>query len=223
MSSYFEINSNLLDYRSDLKDFEFPNFVNEYLREIRVALFEHSNENILNHILQSIQILIDYSWEKLNTNLWVFVDVKWRFLYAYSMLYNIVAKFKTGALNDDLRTELVKLCDMGLLMSGPLLEKQFNAIILHLTKDTETQENEIAAKRPKIDKDEHDVKLNEDFLLKVAESPSIETFRRDYFLTNTPVIIDGQMSHWPAMSKWRYLFFIIGIHFCITIISFFFY
>lgn len=204
MNRYFEIDSNLLDHTSDLKDFEYPNFANDYLKEIRSALFEHSKDKSLNSVLQSVEILIDYSWEKLNTNLWVFVDVKWRYLYAYSMLYNIIAKFKSNELNEDLKTELVKLCDMGLLMSGPLLEKQFNQIIQYLSRDTESSENEVvAAKRAKIDSEESVVELNENYLLKVEKSPSFETFRRDYYLTNTPVIIDGQMSHWPAMNKWR--------------------
>jgi hypothetical protein len=45
--------------------------------------------------------------------------------------------------------------------------------------------------------------LNEKYLLKIETSPSIDDFNRNYVQLKTPVIIDCQMSHWPAMQKWK--------------------
>jgi hypothetical protein len=42
--------------------------------------------------------------------------------------------------------------------------------------------------------------IHDEHALKIEISPSIETFREENFLKNTPVIIDKQMEHWPAMS-----------------------
>ena len=62
----------------------------------------------------------------LNTNIWIFVDDVWRLIYGYAILY------KTIILSRDLnysKDELIKLCDLGLLMSGPLLQNKFNEVI----------------------------------------------------------------------------------------------
>lgn len=92
-------------------------------------------------------------------------------------------------------------------MSGPLAEKQFDTIIKFLRAHSRpTEKRQLACevegleekKRAKVE-----LTTNECFLLKVENSPTIEAFNRDYFKTSTPVIIDGQMIHWPASKKWR--------------------
>ena len=82
-----------------------PEFVFDYLSEIKRGLLNDED------ILDKVNVLIDYAWEKLNTNLWVFVDKKWRYLYAYSTLYKILCS--RNQLETD---EIIKLCDLGLLI-----------------------------------------------------------------------------------------------------------
>ena len=165
-------------------------------------------------LLQVIEALIDYSWEKLNTNFWICVEDKWRYLYGYCTLYKVLLLSRSDDKNER-TTELIQLCDMGLLMSGPLLEKQFNYIIKSISKYEQNSDlNGIDrlvdsnAKRLKTSDIQSpsssiELKLNEKFLLNVEYSPSVEIFNEKYVKTNTPVIIDGQMGHWPAMQKWN--------------------
>ena len=89
-------------------------------------------------------------------------------------------------------------------MSGPLLEKQFNQIISNISKETQQPDEEYSVKA-KVQKLEtiNDPILEDKFKIKIEQSPSFETFKKLYFDKNVPVLIDGQMKHWPAVKKWR--------------------
>lgn len=59
-------------------------------------------------------VLIDYSWEFLNTNLWYFVDDMWRLVYAYATLYKIILlKLNQTDQDDEFERKIIKLCDLG--------------------------------------------------------------------------------------------------------------
>lgn len=179
-----------------------PAFIFNYLNELKTTLNSPSVRAAnLNEMLFMCETLIDYSWEMLNTNLWCFVDNIWRLIYSYSMLYKILF---TDLKSNDEKETLIKLCDLGLLMSGPLLEKQFNQIVNFILKENQSESPK--AKLRKIESSSEidtNVVLNNDFKLKIECSPSYEFFNEAYFSKNVPVIIDGQMNHWPAMNKWR--------------------
>jgi hypothetical protein len=117
-------------------------FIWDYLEELNNTLINrHSlkeDDATLNfeHLLFICDILVDYSWEKLNTNIWIFVDDMWRLLYGFSTLIKIIVlKLRYDAddtennQTEQFKEEMIKLCDLGLLMSGNLLEEQFNLII----------------------------------------------------------------------------------------------
>ena len=190
----FNLDSNSIDFTQQIdpkNPYKLPSFVFTYLNSIK------SNLNSDNLFL--CDVLIDYSWEMLNTNLWCFVDKIWRLIYGYSMLYKVIIS-KTENKTDS----LIKLCDLGLLMSGPLLEKQFNQIISNISKETQQPDEEYSVKA-KVQKLEtiNDPILEDKFKIKIEQSPSFETFKKLYFDKNVPVLIDGQMKHWPAVKKWR--------------------
>lgn len=100
-------------------------------------------------------------------------------------------------------------------MSGHLLEKQFDCVIKSFRlaaksksskSDSEEGTESSSTKRIRISSEAAAmVQLNSDpnFRLKIEHSPTIENFSSNYFQTGTPLIIDGQMKHWPASSKWR--------------------
>jgi lysine-specific demethylase 8 len=92
-------------------------------------------------------------------------------------------------------------------MSGPLLERQFNQIIKFLSATNEaTNEASCSSKKRKINissDNEIEVKIDKKHSLDIKVSPSVENFQQDYYLKNIPVIIDKQMSHWPAIEKWN--------------------
>ena len=88
-------------------------------------------------------------------------------------------------------------------MSGPIIESQFDKIIKienqNNPKKIKLEKNSIQTTTDQIES----IKLNENFLLSVENSPTIETFSSNYFKKNIPCIINNQMSHWPAIKKWR--------------------
>lgn len=86
-------------------------------------------------------------------------------------------------------------------MSGPLMEKEFNQII-RIMESTIVRE-QISIKRRVEFKSIDEKNLNEKFLVRYEDSPSVERFRDEYFNKNLPVIIENQIQHWPAMKNWR--------------------
>ena len=88
-------------------------------------------------------------------------------------------------------------------MSGPLLEKQFNQIISCITKEDQTEPPTAKIRKIESSSEIESIVLNDDFKLRVECSPSFEHFNENYFSKNVPVIINDQMKHWPALTKWR--------------------
>jgi hypothetical protein len=200
-----------IDFK-DLIDFDkhtfLPAFIKDYLYSLRLKLSNISDATLFgDEALFTAEVLIDYSWEMLNTNIWVFVEDIWRLIYAFSTLYKAI--ILNGKIEKENRKEddLIKLCDLGLLMSGPLLQPKFNQIIQYLRPKPEISQGleEPPAKIIKLDSKELDSK----FMLKVEESPGFEYFNSEYMVKKIPVIIDNQMNHWPAMKKWRLVFAMI--------------
>lgn len=93
-------------------------------------------------------------------------------------------------------------------MSGPLLEEQFDKVIKSFNRKDKPSKNS-AEKRDLTTSESSNKKLkveltnNQDFLLKIENSPTIERFTEEYFKKGIPLIIEGQMNHWPATKKWR--------------------
>ena len=87
-----------------------PNFVFDYLKSIYSNILDHNGKD-LNEILLLCEVLIDYAWEMLNTNIWVFVEDYWRILYAYAILYKIICiRIDDSGVNEN---KLIQLCDLG--------------------------------------------------------------------------------------------------------------
>jgi hypothetical protein len=223
----FDLTIDLVDYDSALSPYKsvLPTFVFEHFEFLKANLFRTSNENY-EKLLFTCDVLIDYSWEMLNTNLWVFVDDYWRLIYAFAIFYKIIYKSKQAsnrAVSDASTKELIKLCDLGLLMSGPLLEKQFDHIVRYIRLQSKSNKPKAsskfnAVKVPAQQNVKKAPKLTTKYLLKIEKNPSIEHFNEIYFSANRPVIIEGQMSHWPAMKKWRFNFH-GSVFFCFTILN----
>jgi hypothetical protein len=136
----FGLDIKLLDYSDQFESFssknksKLPIFVCDYLQTLRDSLIKSNHDFLLDEHLESnlflSDVIIDYSWEMLNTNLWTFVDDIYRLIYAYGTLYKIVylniklnCKLQ-GSIADEIKTDqetingetLTKLCDLGLLM-----------------------------------------------------------------------------------------------------------
>ncbi|XP_023372506.1 jmjC domain-containing protein 5 isoform X2 [Otolemur garnettii] len=106
--------------------------------------------------LQRSEVILDYSWEKLNTGTWRDVDKDWRQVYAFSCLLKALCLCKAPGDAATMATAL-RVCDMGLLMGatilGDILHKVAVILQTHLSRKrpahSSTQEQP-STKRPVI-------------------------------------------------------------------------
>lgn len=76
----------------------------------------------------SAQIILDFSWEKLNTGTWRDVDKEWRRVYSYGCLFK-VTDLCCGELSQIKIQEAIKTCDMGLLMGAAILDDVLQKLV----------------------------------------------------------------------------------------------
>lgn len=194
------------DYQIRLSPIEdqLPEFVMKYFKNIKSNL-EHFNKTSVKKLILLCDILIDYSWEMMNSNIWLFIEDKWRFIYGYATLYKLFLMKNKQEDTDSYQNqkEIIKLCDMGLLMSKPFLDAEFNQIIKSFATDISNQSRESSTHI----QNDIQVTLNDQFKIIKEVSPSIENFSTNYKEKMIPVIIQKAMDHWPAMqgpNKWRF-------------------
>uniref|UniRef100_A0A8C0HHB8 JmjC domain-containing protein 5 n=1 Tax=Chelonoidis abingdonii TaxID=106734 RepID=A0A8C0HHB8_CHEAB len=148
--------------------------------------------------LQVSEIIIDYSWEKLNIGTWRDVDKDWRRVYSYGCLFKVLCMCnEQGSIADTIR-----ICDMGLLMGASILDnilvRIINVLQKHLTygkrsaeEDTKEGQRKVAA-----------LNVLAHHSIPRLHCPSLEHFRENYMIPTKPVILEGIVDHWPCMKKW---------------------
>uniref|UniRef100_A0A2K5Q290 Bifunctional peptidase and arginyl-hydroxylase JMJD5 n=1 Tax=Cebus imitator TaxID=2715852 RepID=A0A2K5Q290_CEBIM len=70
--------------------------------------------------LQTSEVILDYSWEKLNTGTWRDVDKDWRQVYAMGCLLKVLCLCQAPGDATTVAAAL-RVCDMGLLMGAAIL------------------------------------------------------------------------------------------------------
>ena len=167
------------------------------------------------------EVYLDVTWEKLNTGYWKDVHISWRYAYTFLSVtkafseYYLLEKHEADLTAKD----LMKTCDMGLLMGAPLLNNLLSRMAEHFRQCLVTSENlksldtatdkaavegpeakrsrigTLAAPLPNVNL-QHEV--NREAL------PSIETFKTRYMDKREPCVIEKSMDHWPALGqrKW---------------------
>ncbi|XP_060586913.1 lysine-specific demethylase 8-like [Ruditapes philippinarum] len=194
--------------------------------KILSALSDFSSEKF-QETISICKILLDFIWEQLNQGHWKDVNISWRYSYTLVSVVKALSEYVLLR-NDDDRfnfDNIMKSCDMGLLMGAPFLDNILARLCTHLNRDfqkslecvsdhkkTEEKkhvsdsEHEIneTVKRQKLVKDDLVESMSDEKCMKRISCPSIETFRRDFYLTETPVIITDVMEGWPALDnrKW---------------------
>lgn len=146
------------------------------------------------------QWLLDFVWEQLNTGNWKDVNVSWRYLYSFASLLNAMSKAKQSDYNVQ---DIVRTCDMGLLMGAPILNNILAKIAAALTEDSSLKEKSqekftdvVCVKCPNIS-------IECSITRKLC--PSLETFRICHMQMELPIIITDAVNYWPAFTsrKWR--------------------
>lgn len=151
------------------------------------------------------QIVLDFSWEKLNTGTWRHVDKEWRRVYSYGCLFKAAALCRGDPSADEV-LQAVRTCDMGLLMGAAIMDDALQVIVRILqrevkesTKDGDESEpaevKRIKLERPRVPL------IKEDSAVPRVKFPSLESFNTDFLLPLKPVILEGIIDHWPAFNQ----------------------
>ena len=161
-----------------------------------------------NDCLKGCEVLLDITWEKLNTGHWKDVHITWRYLYTIVSWIKALVQFANASSGDWTSNvkDAVKTCDMGLLMGAPVSDNVLSKLASRLQKIYTTRigrQIEDAAeplrKRLKLD-DEPTIART----VSMVSNPSLEYFRTKHMLTEEPVVIENAMDFWPAMSTRRW-------------------
>lgn len=99
--------------------------VQEVLKRSRKQLYSdaaHSSQMV------NAQIILDFSWEKLNSGTWRHVDKEWRSVYSYGCLFKVAALCR-GVPSADNVLQAVRTCDMALLMGVAIMGDILQVIV----------------------------------------------------------------------------------------------
>ncbi|XP_059204267.1 lysine-specific demethylase 8 [Centropristis striata] len=174
----------------------------EMLKQSRQQLY--SNATSASRMLNA-QIIMDFSWEKLNTGTWRHVDKEWRRVYSYGCLFKVAALCREEPSADQV-LQAVRTCDMGLLMGAAIMDNILQVVVRILQGDVkkinkgdeESEHTEV--KRIKIEC--HRVPaIKDDLAVPRIKCPSLESFNTNYLLPLKPVILEGIIEHWPALNQ----------------------
>lgn len=98
-----------------------------------VEMLQRSRKQLYGDITSSsrllnAQIILDISWEKLNTGTWRHVDKEWRRVYSYGCLFKVAALCCESPSEDKI-LEAVRICDMGLIMGAAIMGDILQVIV----------------------------------------------------------------------------------------------
>ena len=155
------------------------------------------------------RMLLDITWEHLNTGHWKDVSVQWRYAYTILSVFKAICEFvqfKKSGHKEYLRQSM-KSCDMGLLMGAPVCDNILTKLVekfqqVHLKEDS--GQNEVAdvccKKRKTVDVPVIPAKRE----VKRLQCPSLEFFKAEHFDKEVPVVIEGAIDYWPAFGDNRW-------------------
>ncbi|XP_038559601.1 lysine-specific demethylase 8 isoform X2 [Micropterus salmoides] len=174
----------------------------EILKQSRQQLYSISTSSSR---MLNAQIILDFSWEKLNMGTWRHVDKEWRRVYSYGCLFKVGALCREDPSADEV-LQAVKTCDMGLLMGAAIMDNILQVIVRILQGEVsksikEGNERENAeVKRIKIECP-HVPAIKEELAVPRIKCPSLESFSTNYLLPLKPLILEGIIDHWPALNE----------------------
>lgn len=152
-------------------------------------------------------ILLEKTWEKLNTGHWKDVPVSWRQMYSSASVLKLtsIAFFKQKLSLNEVK-EMIKICDMALLMGINILNNLFHKIIAVLSNEIQDDlmdfANSIIQKKTIKKLSVYDCNNN----IQVETTPSYDIFQRICIESKYPLIFRNCIEHWPARvdQKWNF-------------------
>lgn len=97
----------------------------EILKRCRKQLYGNAAGASLN---LNAQIVLDVSWERLNTGTWRHVDKEWRRVYSYGCLFKVAALCRENPSQEEV-LQAVRTCDMGLLMGAAIMDDILQVLV----------------------------------------------------------------------------------------------
>lgn len=156
--------------------------------------------------------LLDITWEHLNTGNWKDVPVSWRHAYTITTFFLALAEFAMRKERDSL-SDVIRTCDMGLLMGAPLMDnvlarmadklQQIHSSLLPICQVQQSNHGD-SIRRSKLDLSYNTAGILCGDDVPTVCCPSLEHFFKQYMLTGRPVILQNCMDHWPAMGQRRW-------------------
>ncbi|VVC33352.1 JmjC domain [Cinara cedri] len=192
-------------------DFDYSN-VNQSLDFLfRKSFNDCQSDNILVS-LSSVEAVLEKVWESLHTGVWDNASDDIRKLYSHASLLKTKLLLKTSN-NEIALKKTIKAIDMGLLMGNSFKNELTQAATL-LCKALQLYNSVSPAALVCNDNKSNDnnctLDRTGDHILTIHQ-PSLETFLRDFLQPKIPVKITGNMEHWPALSKWEDLNYLIKL------------
>ncbi|TSS23701.1 Lysine-specific demethylase 8 [Bagarius yarrelli] len=174
------------------------------LEVIRKEFYSSLKEFCSSSFIEKAKVIIDYSWEKLNTGTWRDVDKEWRRVYSYGCLFKAVGTCQGETLQDKLQ-EAIKTCDMGLLMGASIMDNVLQRLIAVLKNKVENpgtvkDSEPPCPKKPKQECIPRPI-IHPTLSIPRVRCPSMENFRLEFLEPKVPVILEGIIDHWPAFRE----------------------
>ncbi|KAK5884560.1 hypothetical protein CesoFtcFv8_018367 [Champsocephalus esox] len=173
----------------------------EMLRRSRRQLY--SDTTSASRMLTA-KVLLDFSWEKLNTGTWRHVDKEWRRVYSYGCLFKVAALCRGDPSPEDV-LEALRTCDMGLLMGAAIMEDVLQVIVRILQGEVRMSTKGEDSEHPQVKRIKmecpHVPVIREELAIPRVKRPSLESFNTNYLLPLKPLILEGTIEHWPALNQ----------------------
>nr|XP_006201285.1 bifunctional peptidase and arginyl-hydroxylase JMJD5 [Vicugna pacos] len=158
--------------------------------------------------LQTCEVLLDYSWEKLNAGPWQQVHKDWRRVYTCGCLLKAVCLCAPPADATAVAAAL-RVCDLGLLMGaailGDILLKVAAVLQAHLISRKRPAPSP-SQEPPSTKKARNDhisiPDVGSERAVPRLHCPSLQYFQKHFLVPGRPVILEGVADHWPCMKKW---------------------
>ena len=152
-----------------------------------------------------VDAALDFIWEKLNTGYWKDVEMGWRIAYSHASLLRTMTTC-VNAIVVELESirKALEACDRGLLMGAPIQDDLLTKVASRLNafiRASETSES----KRYRLDEGDRNAEpasigyQGKGSTLERIRVPSLHSFQTRYMNREQPIIVEGAMTHWPAL------------------------
>ncbi|XP_026855534.2 lysine-specific demethylase 8 [Electrophorus electricus] len=191
---------------------EFPLLFSEMVEPSTLTILELARKELYSELessacADSAQVIIDYSWEKINTGTWRDVEKEWRRVYSYGCLFKVVGMCHGDPSQAKIQ-EAIRTCDMGLLMGASILDnilQRLVGVLKNKVKQGVLSKVDSDQPYPKVKKLKKNCLpepiINTKLSVPRVHRPALESFRLGFLLPEKPVILEGVIDHWPALRE----------------------